>query len=158
MLNKIAFVDNSTVEFSFLSSSVIDKFQNNSFLQMINISINELDIYLANSLLNYEHIYTIVLRVREYRDGFFAALLKNTKERPLRFLKVCYFNYDRENCNNEMIFSNFDDMGNMEEIIKHISEQDVEAIIKAREEEVHVEICFYTSSFRKKQRLSNGTL
>ncbi|KAI5168738.1 hypothetical protein PAEPH01_0379 [Pancytospora epiphaga] len=127
--------------------TVINIINANPFLQVVDMSVDKLNIDLANKLLKCENLHTINLRVRNYTGGFIATLLKKPKETALRSVEFYYCNYEEENCKGEVMFLNFNDKGIRERVIKYITEEDADAIIRAREENVCTNVYFYITQF-----------
>ncbi|KAI5169270.1 hypothetical protein PAEPH01_0576 [Pancytospora epiphaga] len=143
MIREITLVDNTDRAFLPLSI-VINIIRDNPFLQKVEMSVDELDIDLANLLSECAYLHTINLRVKKYTDGFFATLLKKPKESMLKYVDIYYFNHERENCKRKAIYFNSKDSDIRERIIKYITEEDADAIIRAREENVFTRVYFYT--------------
>ncbi|KAI5173401.1 hypothetical protein PAEPH01_1944, partial [Pancytospora epiphaga] len=125
----------------FLSSmAAINLVHDKPFLQMIDISIDELNIGFVNLLLKCEYLHTLKLRVQKRTDDFFVTLLGNSKKNALRFINVYYSNYERKHRKSEIIFSNIDGRTSREVIKNEFNRKDVSAIIRAGEMNIHVKI------------------
>ncbi|KAI5170449.1 hypothetical protein PAEPH01_1438 [Pancytospora epiphaga] len=144
MIKKITLVNTEDRVFLPLSI-VINIICDNSYLQVVDMSVDELNIDFADLLLECTRIHTIKFRVKKYTDGFFATLLKKPKETGLRSIEVYYCNYENENCKGKVICLNSKDSDIREKIIKYINEEDADAIIRAREENVFTSVYFYTA-------------
>ncbi|KAI5174808.1 hypothetical protein PAEPH01_2098 [Pancytospora epiphaga] len=141
MIRDISLVDNKDGMFLPLSI-VINIIRDNPFLQMVDMSVDELNIDLANLLSECVYLHSIDLRAKKYTDGFFETLLKNPKESMLKYVDIYYFNHERENCKRKAIHFNYKDLDIRKRIIKYMTEEDVDAIIRAGEEEVYTDVYF----------------
>ncbi|KAI5178985.1 hypothetical protein PAEPH01_2587, partial [Pancytospora epiphaga] len=142
MLRRIAWED-FKAEVAPPLSTVTKIINDNLFLQMVKISVDELNVELANTLSKCKRLHTIDLYTQKYTNGFFTALLGSPEESMVKTVDFHYFNYEWGKRTRKIIFSNFDYETNREEIIKYITEEDVDAIIKAGN--IHLKVCFYTN-------------
>ncbi|KAI5175446.1 hypothetical protein PAEPH01_2154 [Pancytospora epiphaga] len=141
MIREIKLVDYKDRVFLPLSI-VINLIRDNPYLQKVEMSVDELNIELANLLSECAYLHTIDLRAKKYTAGFFATLLKTTEESALKFVSIYYSNnHERENCKEEISFSNIRNRTNSEEIRRYFDNKDVDASIRARD--IHVRVYFY---------------
>ncbi|KAI5169367.1 hypothetical protein PAEPH01_0653 [Pancytospora epiphaga] len=143
MIREITLVDNTDRAFLPLSI-VINIIRDNLFLQKVEMSVDELNIDLANLLSECAYLHSIDLHVKKYTDGFFETLLKKPKESMLKFVDIYYFNHKRVNRKEEPISFSYNNLDRRERIIKYMTEEDVDAIIRAGEENVCTDVYFYT--------------
>ncbi|KAI5173110.1 hypothetical protein PAEPH01_1851, partial [Pancytospora epiphaga] len=142
MIKEIILVDHKDRAFLPLSTA-INIIRDNPFLQVVNLSVDELNIEFANLLSECGYLCVINLRAKKYTDGFLATLLRTTEKSVLRFVGIHYFNYESENRKTKISFSNLETRTNREEISRYFDNKDVSAIIRALD--VHVEVYFYTA-------------
>ncbi|KAI5169399.1 hypothetical protein PAEPH01_0681, partial [Pancytospora epiphaga] len=131
-------------EYAFLPLSIASSIiHDKPFLQTVEMFIDELNIDFANLLLKCEYLHEIVLHTQKYTDGFFATLLENPKKNALTSVDFHHYDCNREIHEGDVIFYNFNNRSNMEEIGNYLAEKDVDVIVKAREAHVHIHLYFY---------------
>ncbi|KAI5176525.1 hypothetical protein PAEPH01_2333, partial [Pancytospora epiphaga] len=146
MLKEVTLM-NGTTEGAFLSSTVINMINDKSLLQIIIVPINELNIDFANLLLKCENLYEVKICFKKNTEGFFATLLKKSKESALRDVEVYYVDNEKmRNIEKEINFSTSDDRAWKEGIRKYLSKEDANAFIEARGEDVRVKVCLCTDT------------
>ncbi|KAI5174978.1 hypothetical protein PAEPH01_2112 [Pancytospora epiphaga] len=146
MLKEIT-LKNDTAKGTFLSSTVINMINDKSLLQIISVPINELNIDFANSLLKCKNLYKVRIYFKKNTEGFFATLLKKSKESALRDVGVYYVDNEKmRNIRKEITFSTSDDRARKEGIRKYLSEEDANAFIEARCEDVYVKVRLCTDT------------
>ncbi|KAI5168408.1 hypothetical protein PAEPH01_0105 [Pancytospora epiphaga] len=123
-------------------SMAINIIDDKPLLQIIGMFVDDFSIEFSSLLSECEYVYKIVLHTQKYKNGVFKVLFEDCKTCVFKSVEVSfgakrwYFSMNFTIC--------FADNGNAEgKIRRFLSKEDMDAIIEAREEGIHVSISLF---------------
>ncbi|KAI5176456.1 hypothetical protein PAEPH01_2303, partial [Pancytospora epiphaga] len=109
-------------------------------LREIEMHVESLTKELGTALVECKHLHNIILCAEMYEEGFFAVLFNECGRSFMRRVEVYIGGMSW--CYSVRVYGTAAENANNEAIIKYIGREDTDAIMKAREEGVFVEIRF----------------